>query len=60
MISSKLYYNETFSSTESKSDYVDDYEVEVEQFDVGSTSPSPQNMLKSTGRQHCSYDFAVQ
>ena len=54
MISSKLCYNKTFSSAESESDYVGDYEVEVEQFDVGSTSASRQSKLKSIGRQHCS------
>ena len=36
IISLQLYFNKTFSSTESESEYFDDYEVEVEQFDVGS------------------------
>ena len=40
MSSLKLYSDETFSSAESESDYVDDCEVEVEHFDVDSTSPS--------------------
>ena len=55
MVSLKLYYNKTFSSAESESSYVDDYEVKVVQFDVGSTSPSRQIKLKSIVTQHCSY-----
>ena len=36
--SSEVYSDETFSSNESEPDYVDEYELEVEQFDVGATS----------------------
>ena len=34
MSSSKVYSDEAFSSNESEPDYVDEYELEVEQFDV--------------------------
>ena len=34
MSSPKVYSDETFSSNESEPDYVDEYELEVEQFDV--------------------------
>ena len=40
MASSELYSDETCSSADSGHEYIDDYELEVEQFDVGSTSPS--------------------
>ena len=49
MNSSKLYYNETFSSAEPEPDYVDDCEVEVKQFDVGAISPSPQSKQNNIG-----------
>ena len=42
MSSSEICSDKTFSSNESEPDYVDEYELEVEQFDVGSTSPSPE------------------
>ena len=38
MSSSEVYSDETFSSNESEPDYVDEYELEVEMFDVGVTS----------------------
>ena len=34
MSSSEVCSDETFSSNESEPDYVDEYELEVEQFDV--------------------------
>ena len=40
MASSELYSDETCSSADSEREYIDDYKLEVEQFDVGSTSPS--------------------
>ena len=40
MVSSELYSDETCSSAHSECEYIKDYELEVEQFDVGSTSPS--------------------
>ena len=41
-MNSSKYYNATFSSAEPESDYVDDCEVEVKQFDVGAISLSSQ------------------
>ena len=39
MSSSEVYSDETFSSNESEPDYVDEYELEVEQFDVAVQAP---------------------
>ena len=48
MSTSKLYSDGSSSSVESELDDIDDYELEVEQFDVGSTSVSNEASEKSS------------
>ena len=48
MSTSKLYSDESSSSVESELDDIDDYELKVEQFDVGSISVSNEASEKSS------------